>query len=138
MSNEQNFSIMKTRFVLSGLLLCFILFTAEVCSATAIHFTLNITDNCSPGGYTGSYCAVIYIQSGNNQYCSYRICTLSTGDNNIQYNCELPYYEDRCEYELHVSVCRNTIPPTCCNSVTFYNLCWDDITDGSSTYQITL
>jgi hypothetical protein len=107
-------------------------------AGVTVHFKLNVTDNCTPSGYQGSYCVNIYIQINNVTYCTHRSCQIGAGNNDIQYNCDLPYSEDVCNYVLHVEICRYTDPLTCCTSQDYPNQCFDYLLDGNHTYYITL
>lgn len=110
----------------------------HVANATTIHFILNISDNCSPSGYSGYYCAVIKIKLNNTEYCEYRTCTLRQGNNDIQYDCEIIPYQENCTYTLDINICRYTDPLTCCKSDPKTNVCWSQFTSGTYTFYVTL
>ena len=105
-----------------------------------VHFTLNITDTytCSQS-WNGDYCAQIYVMEGSNQHCVTTICDMDTGDNDIRYDCNLPYSEGNRNYQIVVRVCRNESPLTCCGSLVYSQLLYFyQVTNNSVTIYSSL
>ena len=86
-------------------------------SQTNICFNLNITDGCS-GEWPGYYAARVSVTFGGSDYCNTTIYDLSDGDNDeLTYECsELPIEEKDPCYVINVTVCRQELDPTCCDS----------------------
>jgi hypothetical protein len=121
---------MKNKFIrIAFIVLAIIAFSSS--SKEQVNFRFNVTitkDNCSPSGYQGNYVISFTIKLYGNVLCSGQKTGISYLDLGnpilVSKSCDVDPNEELCDYELDITVCRQTSPLTCCNSIPFTGVCW--------------
>jgi hypothetical protein len=107
-------------------------------SKALVTFRFNVVidyDNCSPSGYQGNYvvnCVVknslgSTICSGQKANINYKLIGQQV---EVSFSCDIPDQEANCNYELDITICRQTSPLTCCTTLPQTGVCWPCL-DGS-------
>ena len=111
---------MKTALKIISFIVLIMIGMSSVTKAqnTTVCFNVTIIDSCS-GTWAGGYCMRSYVECGSYQYCLNTYCNTSwtPGTYQIRYTCTIdPIVSDQCYY-IHVTVCRDQTPPTCCGTL---------------------
>jgi hypothetical protein len=119
--------LLKIAFIVLVILAC------SNSSKAVVIFDFNVIiqyDSCSPTGYQGNYLVFCTIKSNNGTILctgqktgiSYRLIGQRV---EVKFDCNIPDQDVKCDYELDITVCRQTAPtPTCCKNFYFINQCW--------------
>jgi hypothetical protein len=121
---------MKKILYLSALVSIMVLAFTQSTNAT-VHFRykVQLTDGCSPTGYTGNYVMSCTVKLGSTTLCTNNWTGLTyeqlvKSAFTCDYTCDIPDQQVNCTYELDITICRETSPLTCCAITPITGVCW--------------
>lgn len=126
--------------ILGAIILCSSLKT----NATTVRcwFYITVTDNCTPGGYSGDYCVQIRITYDGSPICTpVTICGVKLGGPSCYYfDCNIPDQLSVPKYGVLV-VGASREGPSCVTSININyggNWSWNDITTCTKSFSVTV